>query len=446
MKIVIIGAGAVGADLARKISARDHDVIVVERDADKLAALGEQLDCRFVVGNAVSPTLLQEINLADCDLLAAVTDSDETNIIVCLTAHRLGARVKVARVRQEEYYHRGRLALDGIDLAINPDHEAVSAAREILFQSAASEVHEFAGGRVRVVGARVDPQASGARRTLAELFDRRARGSALAIAIVRGERTLIPRGDTVIESGDLVYLAGQRAAIDRALKHLHAPGSPLERVMVVGANARGLELARDLLDAGVRVKLIDRSEEKCQRAAELLHRALVLHGDSTDVALLESEGVSEMDGFVSLSGDEETNIMACLLARRHGARKTVCLVDRPDYVPLLPLLGVDAAVSPRLSAASRIAAFVKRGGVVSAQSLGFTGAEILELRLDARSRSLGRPLARLSFPREALLGAVIREGHVFIPDGETTLAAGDEVIVLALPGSVPTVESFFAPE
>lgn len=443
MRIVIIGAGAVGSDLARKISERDHDVVVVERDGDRLEEIREQLDCRLVEGNGISPAFLQSIGAARCDLFAAVTDSDQTNIIACLTAHKLGARVKVARVRGEEFYHHGRLALDGVDLAINPDHEAVHTAREILFQSAASEVLEFAGGRVRVAGARVDSQAPAAGKSLAALFQRRAAAAAV-ISVVREGLTLIPRGDTTLATGDLVYLAGERVAVDRSLALISAPAHKLERVMIIGANALGLELARDLLAAGIRVKLIDRSEERCLRAAEMLHHALVLHGEGSDAQLLKSEGIDGMDGFVALSSDEESNILACLLAHRHGARKTICLVDRPDYVPLLPLLGIDAAVSPRLSAASRIAAFVKRGAVISAETLRFTGAEVLQFRLDERCRCLDRPLARLDFPRAAVLGAVLKRGRVVTPRGETVLEAGDEVFVFALPEGVEAVEAFFA--
>jgi len=375
-----------------------------------------------------------------------VTDRDEINIISCLTAHRLGATVKVARVRQEHFYRGGRLLLDGIDMAINPDHEAVNALREILFQTAATDVYEFAGGRVRVVGARVDPDAVVAGKTLATVVAELGTRIALVTTIVRGEETLIPRGDTIIQPDDQIYLAGERSLVDRSLRYVRAQAPPLERVMIVGANAMGLELARDLMAAGVRVKIIDRSEEKCRRAAEQLRHALVLHGDGTDVEMLESEGVDQMDGFVSVAGDEETNVMACLLARYHGASKTLCLVNRPDYVPLLPLLGVDAAVSPRLSTSARIARFVKRGAVVSAESLGYSGSEILQFHLTRGCQGLNKTLAELDFPRDAVIGAVLKRGRVETPRGDTVLEVGDEVVVFALPSGVAAVENFFARE
>ncbi len=444
MKIVIIGAGAVGSDLARTISEREHDVIVVEKDVDVLGTAQESLDCHFVHGNGVNPATLESIGMAGCDLFAAVTNRDEINLIACLTAHRLGARVKVARVRNDDYFLGSRLALDGIDLAINPDHEAAHSIREILFQTAAREVYEFAGGRVRVVASRVASDSYVAGRRLRDLDREQGENIALVAAVSRGDETVIPNGDTVLQPDDTIYFTGERRLVDRSLYFVQTRGRALNRVMIVGATAMGIELARDLLAAGVKVKLIDDDEARCEHASRQLHRALVLRGDAVDASLLESEGVGEMDGFVAVGGEEEINILACLLARHHGARKTVCLVDRPDYVPLLPDLGIDAAVSPRLSTAAWIARFVKRGAVISAEKLGYTGAEILQLRLGDAHPAAGRPLHKLAFPRHAVIGAVLTRGRVETPRGDTVLRAGDEVIVFALPDAVHAVEDFFA--
>jgi trk system potassium uptake protein TrkA len=444
LKIVILGAGAVGFQLARIITRREHDLILVELDQERVDKVSEQLDCRIVVGNGVSPAVLNEIGMKDCDLFAAVTDRDEINIIACQTAHVLGAGVKVARVRQEDYYQDNRLLLDGIDLAINPLHEAVNSIREVLFQTGVTEVHEFAGGKVRIIGARVDSGSMVEGRTLAEINQTLGSNIALVTTIVRGDETLIPSGDTVILADDQVFLAGTRRTVDRSLIYFRADQRRLSKVMIVGANAMGRELARDLLAAGVKVKIIDRNEEKCRQASEQLKGALVLHGEGSDTELLESEGVSEMDGFVAVSGEEEANIMACLLARHHGAAKTVCLVNRPDYVPLLPLLGVDSAVSSRLSTSTWIARFVKRGAVINAENLGHTGAEILQLRVGENCDWLGKKLMELTFPSRAVIGAVLKRGRVVTPGGDTVLTAGDEVVVFALPDAVEKVEGFFA--
>jgi len=446
VKIVIIGAGAVGFDLARRISKREHDVYVIENDPERLGAVQERLDCHLVRGNGVSPAVLLDVGLEDCDVFAAVTNQDEMNIIACLTARRLGAHFLAARVRHDDYYINGKLMLDGIDLVINPPLEAVRRVREILFQSAASDFLEFAGGRVRIVGTRVQASAPAAGHSLAELAAEALEPLALVTTIVRGEQTLIPHGDSVIQPDDQIYLTGQQDLIDRTLPFFHADDEPITKVMIVGANTLGLELARSLLASGVKVKLIDQNEQKCRVASEQLSNALVLHGDGTDADLLGSEGVREMGGFVSVSNEEESNIMACLLARYHGAGKTVCRVNRAHYAPLLPLIGIDAAISPRLSTAARIARAVMSSDVIAAKSLGFSDSRILQVRLHTDCPRLGRPLADIGFPRSAVLAALLKSNRVITPRGDTVLEAGDEVIVFALPSGVAEVERFFAIE
>ncbi len=444
MKIVIIGAGSVGYELARTISLREHDVVLVEKDAEQLAAVSEQLDCHFVCGNGVSPQVLRDVGMRDCDLFAAVTEQDEINIIACQTAHILGARVKVARVRQEDYYLDHRLLLDGITKAINPRHEAVHAIREILLQTGANEIHEFADGKVRVIGARVEEGSRVDGKTLAEIHHELGKRVALVTTIVRDGHTLVPHGQTRIQSGDQVFLAGPRSRAERSLLYFRTAERSLKRVMIVGANDIGMELTRDLLAAGVKVKLIDRDPEKCQMASEQLRDALVLNGEGSDTELLTTEGVGDMDGFVSVSAREETNIMACLLAKHYGAGKTVCLVNRTDYVPLLPVLGIDAAVSPRLSTSTSISRFVKRGAVTNAEKLGYSGAEILQLRVQPGCACLGQPLKESRFPRTAVIAAILKRGRVVTPSGTSRLEVDDEVVVFVLPESLTEVEDFFA--
>ena len=443
---MIIGAGAVGNDLVRNLSASDHDVVLVERDGAVLEVAKETLDCRFVQANGTSPGALEKIGLTDCDLFAAVTNRDEINLVACLTADKLGARIKVARVRDEDYYTGGHTIFRGIDLAINPDHEAAHSIREILFRSGAREAYRFAGGRVRVVASAVEPDSYVAGKSLRQLNLDLGNSIALVAAVVRDGRTLIPNGDTVLEPKDTIYFTGTRRLVDRSLYYLHAQQDPLHKVMIVGANAMGKELARDLISAKVKVKLVDPDPERCRLASEQLHHALVLNIDPVDTAPLEDEGIGEMDAFVAVGQDEEVNVLSCLLARRHGARRTVCLVNRADYVELLPQLGIDAAISPRRSTAASIARFVKRGAVVSAEQLGFTNAEILQYRLDKSHAVVGVPLQELSFPRDAVIGAVIKKRGVETPGGQTVLKPGDEVLVFSLPSGLAEVESFFTSE
>lgn len=444
MKIVIVGAGAVGSDLARTLSASDHDVILVERQAAVLEQVAESLDCRFVQDSGVSPVALERIGMNDCDLFAAVTNSDEMNIVAALTAHKLGANVKVVRVRDEDYYVGGRTVFQGIDLAINPDHEAAHAIREILFRSGAREAYRFAGGRVRVVASTVEPDSTVAGKSLKQLHRELGSNLALVAAVVHDGRTVIPNGDTVLMPDDVIYFTGTRRLVDRTLYNVHAQQEPLQKVMIVGANAMGVELARDLAAARIKVKLVDEDPARCRAASEHLHHVLVLNIDPVDTAPLIDEGIGEMDGFVAVGRDEEVNVLSCLLARRQGAVRTVCLVNRADYLELLPRLGIDAAVSPRRSTSTTIARFVKRGAVISAEKLGLTGAEVLQYRLEAGHAAVGIPLAEADFPSDAVIGAVIKRHGVETPGGQTVLQPDDEVLVFALPSGLAAVESFFA--
>lgn len=446
MKIVIIGAGAVGSDLARNLSSASHDVVLVDRNADVLAKAQESLDCRFEHTNGMSPAALEKIGMTDCDLFAAVTNRDDVNIVAALTADRLGARTKVARVRNEDYYIGGRTVFPGIDLAINPDHEAAHSIREILFRAGAVEAYRFAGGRVRVVGATVEPDSDVAGKSLKELRKELGGNLGLVAAVVRDGETMIPNGETVLLPDDTIYFTGTRRLVDRSLYYVHAQQEPLQKVMIVGATPMGVELARDLCSAGVKAKLVDADPEACQRASEALPHVLVLNIDPVDTAPLVDEGIGEMDGFVAVGTDEEVNMLSCLLARRQGARRTVCLVNRVDYLELLPRLGIDSAVSPRRSTATGIERFVRRGAVISAEALGRTGAEILQYELDAGHPAIDVPLRDLGFPQDAVIGAVIKPNGVETPGGNTRLQAGDQVLVFALTSGQAAVEKFFATE
>jgi trk system potassium uptake protein TrkA len=446
VKIVIIGAGAVGSDLARNLSATKHDVVLVDRRADVLAKVQENLDCRFVAGNGTSPAELERIGMKGCGLFAAVTNRDEINVVAALTAKQLGARITVARVRSEDYYVGGRTVFPGIDMTINPDHEAAHRIREILFQAGAVEAYRFANGRVRVVAATVEPDSAVAGKTLRELRRQPEVNLALVAAVVRDGATLIPNGDTELEPDDTIYFTGTRRLVDRSLYHVHAHLEPLHKVMIVGATAMGIELARDLHQSGVKVKLVDGDDERCRGASEQLPNVLVLNIDPVDTVPLVDEGIGEMDGFVAVGADEEVNMLSCLLARRQGARRTVCLVNRVDYLELLPRLGIDSAVSPRRSTATAIARFVKRGAVVSAEALGRTGAEILQYRVASGHRAAGVPLKDLDFPADAVIGAVVKPRGIEMPGGKTILEPGDEVLVFALPSGQEAVETFFSDE
>lgn len=443
MKIVIVGAGAVGSIVAQRLSQERHDVTLVESEERIVATAQQTLDCLVLPGNGASYQVLQEAGVEKTDILIAVTNVDEINILACMQAARLGVETKVARVRSNEYYVDDAPAFDGIDAMINPDRVAVQEIHELLLKKAATDIYEFADQRVQVLGAKVGAGSRVADKSLSEIEQEVGTRWALVATITREHRTIIPCGEDVLQEGDQVFLVGRVGKIAEALQYFSPPSHPVESVMVAGANRIGIALADDLAHEGITVKLVDSDPARATRASNRVEKALVLNGDPTDVEFLESEGISEMDGFVAVTDDEEMNLASTLLAKYHGARKTVCLIKRPNYVPLASTIGVDAAVSPRLATANAIMGYFRQGNVLSHTTLRDNDAEVLELEASENSPLLNRPLADLDFPRGAIVAAVIKPYQVVIPRGGDIIEPGDKVLVFALPRVVRTVEKLF---
>lgn len=443
MKIIIVGAGAVGSLVARRLSGEQHDVILIEAEDDIVAAAQKSLDALILKGNGAAIRMLQEAGAEGADILIAVTNVDEINVLSCLTAHRLGVPVKVARVRDETYYLDGSSPFDEIDQMINPDLEAVQEIRELLLKRAATDIHEFADGRVQVIGARVGRGAPVVGKSLRDLEAEVGARWSLVAAVKRGPQTLIPHGDDVLQVDDQVFVVGRAGKVADALQHLSAPSPPVQRVVIVGATHIGVALAAQLAHDGIGVKLIDHDPEAAQRASAQLDRTLVLLGDGTDQELLLSEGIQDTDGFVAVSEDEQLNMTASLVARHHGARKTIALIKGLHYVPLASIIGIDAAVSPRISTADAIMRYFRRGNVLSTTSLKENQVEILELSATERSKAVGVPLSQVHFPHGALVGAIIKPYQVVVPRGGDVIEAGDRVVVFALPDAVRAVQKLF---
>ena len=450
MKIIIVGAGAVGSNLAERLSGENHDVTLIEADESIVAAAQREVDAFVLPGNGATGQVLEEAGVRKTDIVIAVTNVDEINILACLQAHRYGVRTKVARVRNRDYYYRGPDAdgdpassFEGIDQMINPDQEAVNEIHELLLQPAATDIYDFADGRVQVIGARVGPGAEVADKSLREIEEEVGSRWALVAAITRKQKTIIPCGEDVLEEGDHVFLVGRQGRISDALQKLTQGAPRPTDVMIAGANRIGISLAEWLTHEGIHVKLVEPDERRAQRAVTTLDKALVLNGEATDADLLVQEGIDEMDAFVAVTDDEEVNLTSSLLARHHGAGKTIALIKRPNYVPLATAIGIDAAVSPRLSTARAIMRYFRHGNVLSLTDLKDSDAEVLEMEATERSTIVGRPLATLEFPRHALVGAIIKPYQVVVPRGADVIEPGDKVLVFALPRAVRAVQKLF---
>lgn len=446
MKIVIVGAGEVGFHIAERLAFENKEVVVVDRNPESLRRVSEHLDVQTVEGSGSSPEVLERAGLRDSDMLLAVTDSDEANLIVCFFARTIAPKaLKVARIRNEEYStYLGRDELLDISLVINPDVEVVDSILRILDAPGAVEVNEFADGRISMVGKRLPPESALCGISLTQLPELTGGVRVIVAAVVRQERLIIPRGTDRIHGGDLVYFVCEKNDLQRVLEIFGSTLGPVRDVMVIGGGKIGLRLAMALEKRGLSIKLVEKSHERAQELSAALDRTIVLHGDGTDHEALSEENVGAMDMVMALTGDEETNILTCLLAKRLGAKRTVVRVNKLAYMRLVQAMGIENIVSPRLSAIHSILRHIRSGKILSSVSIKGEDAEVMEAMALEGSDIVGKPLKSVRFPREALLLTIVRDGEVLIPHGETIIEPRDRVIVLSSSQALPQVERALA--
>jgi trk system potassium uptake protein TrkA len=447
MKIVVVGAGEVGTHITSLLSEEGNDVILIDADPERASAAQGTLDAMVVEGNGASVSVLDAAGAGGADMIAAVTDVDEVNIVACVSGKALGIPRRIARVKNRDYYRKGAdrsMREVGVDLMINPDMVSALEIERLISLPGASDVIDFGGARARMVGAYISEEAPVLGVSLKDIDARFGPQPATVVAVVRDGTTLIPDGDTILKPGDHAYLVGKRGAMPAIMSLMGLHVEPAKKVMIVGAGPISRFLATHLVDHKMQVKVIEVRKERAAWLANQLDKVMVLNGDGTDVDLLKSESVGEMDAFVAASNDEETNVMSCLLARHLGASKTIAVIRRFNYVPLVPVVGIDAAVSVRLSTAAAIMKFCRRGEIVSFAQLKENEAEFLELVAHGDNPVVRKPLAQLNFPKGAVVGAIIRGSKVLIPRGMTQVQEGDRVVVFALPKAVDAVQKMFS--
>lgn len=447
MKVLIVGGGEVGFHLARRLSEENQDVILIESDPERADFASQQLDVLTITGNGASLPILERAGVRGARMLLAVTSQDEVNLIACLAASRMGVRYTIARISNPEYYTRGsvlsREAL-GIDLLINPERECALETYQLLQSAAASDVAQFADGRVQLLGIVVREGAPVAGKTLAETGQALRDFHFVTAAIVRDGQTIIPRGDDRIDAGDLIYLLSPTSEVQSIPPLAGYERHPLRRVMIAGGSTEGEYLAQLLEEHGIECTILDNDRRRCVELAERLPRSLVLHADATDLELLEMEGVAGLDGFVAATGHDETNMLSSLLAKTVGARKVVSLVNKFDYLPIVTKVGIDAAVSPRMATVNAILRYVRRGRVMTVAALKGIDAEAIEFNVGPGTRVAGKALKDLHFPKGSLIGTILRGDEIIIPRGDDQIIEGDEVIVFALPDAISEIERLFA--
>lgn len=447
MRVLIVGGGQVGFQLAKRLSEEDQDVVLIDLDPQRTTYVSEQLDLITVTGNGASLPVLEKAGLSGAGMLLAVTSQDQSNIVACLLASQFDVDLRVARISAPEYYEPdSALAreLFGIDLVISPEREVAWETLQLLASEAATEFVHFMDDRVRLVGVRIREGAPVVAKSMAQLDHELSDLRFVAVAIVRDGKTEIPRGSSRIEAGDQVFLLAATDDMPSIPKLAGYDQFELRRVMIAGGNQEAIYLARHLAAQDVDCTILEVDRRRCLELAEELPEALILHGDARDPELLEMEGVEGLDGFVALTGNDSVNMLSGLLAKTMGARKVITLIHRPDYIPLVTRIGIDAAVSPRISAANAILRYVRRGGVRTVATLKGADAEAIEFEIGDEAPILHRPLKDVSFPKGGVIGAIIRDGEVISPRGDDVLLPGDRAFVFAAPAAVPEIERLLA--
>ena len=447
MRVLIVGAGQVGFQLAKRLSEEDQDVVLIDLDPQKTTYVSEQLDLITVTGNGASLPVLERAGLSGAGMLLAVTSQDQSNIVACLLASQFDVDLRVARISAPEYYEPdSALAreLFGIDLVISPEREVAWETLQLLASEAATEFVHFMDDRVRLLGVRIREGAPVVAKSMAQLDHEFSDLRFVTVAIVRDGKTEIPRGSSRIEAGDQVFLLAATDDMPSIPKLAGYEQFELRRVMIAGGNQEAVYLARHLAAQDVDCTILEYDRRRCLELAEELPEALILHGDARDPELLEMEGVEGVDGFVALTGSDSVNMLSGLLAKTMGARKVITLIHRPDYIPLVTRIGIDAAVSPRISAANAILRYVRRGGVRTVATLKGADAEAIEFEIGDEAPILHRPLKDVRFPKDGVIGAIIRDGEVISPRGDDVLLPGDRAFVFAAPAAVPEIERLLA--
>ena len=448
MKIIIIGAGEVGYHIASRLTLENKDVLVIDKDSTAIRRVADNIDVQTIIGSGSSPLVLEEAGIKEAEILLAVTDSDEANLVACLVANMLSPSTKkLARIRGADFdafHDTFRDQAPHIETVINPETEVVKTIERLMHVPGAVDVGEFADGKIKFVGIYLDEDNPLAGVRLSELPRHIGEKRLLIAAIVREEEVIIPRGQDKLLSGDLIYFISEDEQLLETLSIFNKHAEKVKRVLIVGGGRIGYRLAVKLEAQSIHCKIIEKRADQCAALAEKLNKTVVLHGDGSDQGLLSEENIGDVDVVVTLTNDEEINILSSLLTKRMGAGKAITKISKFSYFPLMTAIGIEQVVSTRLSAINSILQHIRRGKVLSAISLKGEQAEALEVVALETSDIVTKPLKRISFPKGAMVAGIIRKDHIIIPTGDSIIEPGDRIIIFAQRKAINGIEKILA--
>ena len=450
MRVVVVGAGDIGLQLSKRLGHEQHDIHLIEADRDKVLRASEQLDAFVVEGNGASLANLREAGIEQAAVLAAVTDNDEVNLMACRLAKKIGVETTIARVRSDEFTRPDFILSPrelGTDTIIHPERETADAVVRLLHRSNATCAVEFEGGKIQMLGLPLERSSALLNVPLAELLERHNHPPMRIVAIERNHHTLVPGGGDQLLNGDQVFVVCDPDYIPTFVELTGNKPLPMRNVMILGGGMIGRFIAQDVGDRHIKphanVKIIEGDQRRAQRIADDIPHALVIHGDGTDLDLLRSEGLNEMDAFVAVTGDDERNIITSLLAKQLHVPRVIAMVNKVEYFDVTPDLGLDALVSKQLLTVNAVQRTISRRDVASIASVPGLNASVTEYIAQRRSRITRRPLSKINFPADAIVGAVMKNGHMEIPSGDTQIEAGDRAVVFALSHAAQEAERLF---
>ncbi|MBD0852490.1 Trk system potassium transporter TrkA [Maribacter arenosus] len=448
MKIIIAGAGEVGFHLAKLLSYESQNITLIDTDKESLVYADNHLDIKVLRGDATSISLLKEADVHHSELVIGVTSSETTNLTFCMLAKQLGCKRTIARISNTEFIQNRdiiRFSELGIDELISPEQLAAEEIQLLLNKSAFNDTYEFEGGKLIMVGVSLQKSAPFVGKTVKEAAQIFTEHHFMPIALQRlgTQFTVIPRGDTIFKEGDQVYFITTPEGVDELYKLTNKKKEEIRNVMILGGSKVGFKTARDLCAKKFNVKLIEKNKEKAFDLADDLPNALVINGDGRNVELLEEESLDSMDAFVAVTGNSETNIMSCLVAKSKHIKKTIALVENMDYFQLSHSIGIDTLINKKLLAANHIFRHIRKGKVVALMRLNNLNSEILEFEVKPTSKVRGKLIREIEFPEEATIGGVVRDGIGVIALGDFKIRSGDRVVVCCLPDAIPKIERLF---
>ncbi len=444
MKIIIVGAGEVGFNIANRLSSENKRVVVIDKDEDAVKRLSENLDVQTITASGSSPEVLTEAGIKEADILLAVTDSDEVNLVSCLMANLLSPQIKkLARIRNSDFdlfHDRFKMDNPHIDTIINPEIEVVNTIKKLMKLPGAVDVGTFVDGKVKYVGIRIENKSPIVGIRLIDFPTRFGEDRPLIAAIIRNNEVIVPRGSDKVTSGDLVYLVCETQQLEKNLGFFGINLQPIRNVLIVGGGRIGERLAKSLEKDSIKTKIIESDLARCKYLSKQMDKTIVLHGDGSDQALFLEENAALNDAIISITNDDETNILVSLLAKNLGVKNTITRIGKSSYYQLLSTIGIEKVVSPRLSAISSILQDVRKGKVLSDISIQCEKGEFIEAIAIKASGIIDKPIKRIKFPKGSLLVCIVRDNQIIIPTGESIIIPGDRIILFAVKHAIKKLE------